>query len=139
MQINRYFCGTKIKNRKVYCFFVLVSIGVFDMYYIFIWRSHVSAHQLILLLFLPNGLVEMEVLIYLNQHISLSLVKQDASIAILQTSIISHPNLPLSVKLLRICLLLHSKSPTSKVKVANYLPSPFFLSCFQPTAATLTS
>lgn len=137
MQINRYFCGVKIRNRKVYCLFVLVSIGICDMHYIFIWRSHVLAHPLIYTFVFSK---------WASQHGSINLFEPThitvtsetrCQYAISQTSVISHSNLALSVNLLGICLLLQPKSPTSKLKIANYLPGPFFLCCFQPTALIL--
>ena len=101
-------------------------------------KGHVyqPAHWFIHLL-LPNGLVEMEVLICLYQHVLLSLVKQDASMPYHKLA----PSHPIPTWLFQyncweyaLLLLpfspffLHPKWPTLKLEVVNCLPSLFILS-----------
>lgn len=76
-------------------------------------------------LFFPSGLIEMEILIYINQHMSLSLVKQDVSMVYrkLVPSPATHTWL-FQYSLQKYVPLLLPKSPTFKQEVANYLPSP---------------
>lgn len=137
VQVNSYRSWTKIRNRKVYCFFVFVSIGICDILHIFIWRVVcISLPIWFIHLLLPNGLVEMEVLICLYQHVLLSLVKQDASMPYPKLA----PSHPIPTWLFQYScweyalllpfspFFLHPKWPTLRLEVVNCLPSLFILS-----------